>query len=153
VVQDSEYFLSLQLLADPAQLAQVLERLVQRQLVRRYFGNAILGAVDLIDALLDGFFDKISSAVWPHKIPLRTAPSTKLRISSRTEMGSAFFHQIRIEVENVRTIRDACLGDYTWVISRRDSYGGDRNEKDGKYRDAEMGAGDAVASSSLPGDR
>jgi hypothetical protein len=42
-VQHGENFLSFAFFADPAQLAQVFERLVQRELVRCDFGKPVLG--------------------------------------------------------------------------------------------------------------
>ena len=52
-VQHGEDFLSFAFFADPAQLAQVFERLVQGELVRCDFGKPVLGAsIGLIDSLL-----------------------------------------------------------------------------------------------------
>jgi hypothetical protein len=42
-VQDGENFLGFAFSADPAQLAQVFERSVQRELVRSDFGKPVLG--------------------------------------------------------------------------------------------------------------
>lgn len=75
------------------------------------------------------------------------------RLSPVIRISTSSFKTRSIKEENAPPIPDGCPGDYPWVNVPRGRPGVIGDRKKVKYRDVQMGTGDAVASSGLPGDR